>query len=242
MPTLRLALLAPAILCAAAAAQHRQPATLRPDAARWTLTLPADWEFAPDDVVQQLNAETQAKGIAITYIAGIRITDTSGPYALVQGVGPLPPGLTADQIRNLVGTGLAAGFDQAKEKLADSLSNVAAQSTSLDVQRAQLRARGTITNADGSKLELMSVAHFGTLQSVFIHCYAPPELFEQSLPRFEELNAGLAFDPGFQLIIAQTPQPTNSGLPVALIAGVAAAVTTGILVFIRQRKRAAPHA
>ena len=242
MPTPRLALLAPAILTAAAAAQHSQPATLRPDAARWTLTLPAGWEFAPDDIVQQLNDETQAKGIAITYIAGITMTDTTGPYALVQGVGSLPPGLTADQIRNLVGTGLAAGFDQAKEKLADSLSDVAAQSTSLDVQRAQLRARGTITNADGSKLELISVAHFGTLQSVFIHCYAPPELFEQSLPRFEELNAGLAFDPGFQLAIAQTPQPTNSRPPVALIAGVTTAIITGILVFIRQRKKAAHHA
>lgn len=239
MSTLRLALLSPAILCVAAAAQHSQPATLRPDAARWTLTLPAGWEFAPDDVVQQLNAETQAKGIAITYLAGITLTDASGPYALVQGVGPLPPGLTADQIRDLVGTGLAAGFDQAKEKLADSLSNVAAQSTSLDAQRAQLRARGTITNADGSKLELMSVAHFGTAQSVFIHCYAPPEVFEQSLPRFEELNAGLAFDPGFRFVIAQTAQPTNARPPVALIAGVTAAITTGILVFIRQRKKAA---
>lgn len=241
MPTLRLALLVPAILSAAAAAQHRHPATLRPDAARWTLTLPSDWQFAPDTVVQQLNAETQAKGIAITYIAGITLSDTTGPYALVQGVGPLPPGLTADQIRNLVGTGLAAGFDQAKEKLSDSLSDVAAQSTSLDTQRAQLRARGTITNADGSKLELMSVAHFGTLQSVFIHCYAPPELFEQSLPRFEELNAGLAFDPGFRLTIAPTAQPPRSRAPVALISGATTAITVAIIALARRRKKAANH-
>jgi hypothetical protein len=203
----------------------------------FSVQLPAGWSQVTKNIMDQVNAKVMqpASGVTIRYIAGFQRPGPlplQYPYVLVQPM-PTPPDSNSYED---IERGLAKAFNteikkavkQTEDRYAGLVKDMAVGQPVLDRANNQVVMRLEMSAAGQGKIKGLSVGFLGAKETVFLHCYALANDFEQQMPAFQSLldsfkfESGYAFTPGSSSFVGKVGSSALHGAIVGAIIGLVA--------------------
>ncbi|MBL8990805.1 MAG: hypothetical protein JNJ48_04405 [Phycisphaerae bacterium] len=174
---------------------------LRAESVKASFTLGPDWQ--PMEA-QQLSAFNEGArkvkgGSDVMYDAGYMLVNGQGQlaaYMLVQTkAGTIASGDVDDLIAAITRGDVERGAKQVAEQNKDQFTDLALDRPTVDRSTGRIRIPVRASTADGV-LRGISYGHIGGEGLLMLHCYTSLEDFDALSPRFEAINASVAFDAG----------------------------------------------
>lgn len=166
-------------------------------------------------------------------------------YAMVQRLPAPPSGSTYEDIEKSLGAGSSVAQSKSEEALRDAFSTIDFATPLLDREHNRILIKVKTVGVDGKENLGFSEGTIGKSGIILIHCYAPTDLAQASMPDFRSVWNGLRFEPDRLYTPPDAPSPSasppwNTAL-IAIFTGLAIALGFMIARKLAQQKTA-PHA
>lgn len=235
-----------ALLCIALLALFlaRAPAqTIRNEEHHWSVDTPLGWMPIPDEVLKEMDKLARERlNKPVTHPGGFQTQlglDGGAPYVLIQHIPGSYQGASYEQIeRAFSATNMDKGAQDAASKLTDIVSSFEMGKAYLDRARNRVVSTASITGADGTRSNCLSITFLAANGSYQVNCYAAEDRMEAVRPAFDHVIESFQLDPDSQFRAGRSTsgsyQVGRSIGSLTVLALVGVGIVKGILRMLRR--------